>query len=80
MSYLDLIAKASEAHLVRRDGNMLTLSVVDESLPSLKNFQPIAMDVIERDGVGYTIVLKHRSSLHSGNLYDQIVIRCDEAS
>jgi len=80
MSYLDFLAKGSEAHLVRRDGNVLTLSAVDESPPSLRNFQPIAFDVIERDGVGYTIVLAHRSSVDPGNLYDRIVIRCEDPS
>lgn len=78
MSYLDFLAKGSAPHIVRRDGSELTLSAVDASLPSLRNFQSIALVVIERDGVGYTIVRAHRSSAHPGELFDQIVIRCEQ--
>ena len=80
MNYLDWLAKGSEGHVAERKGTTLTISAVDSSLPSLKAFQPIALDVTERDGLGYTIVHLHRNSSHPGKLYDRIVIECEEPS
>jgi hypothetical protein len=80
MRYLDWLAKGSEAHNAERTGAVLTISAVDSSLPSLKAFLPVALDAIDRDGMGYTIVLKHQISAYPGDLYDKIVIQCEEPS
>ena len=67
---LEVLSNGSSRHTARKTDNGLVISAPGGTLEELQRFQPIARDVMERDGQGYAAVRKYMS----GELYREIVI------
>ena len=68
-----VLSNGSSRHTARKTDNGLVISAPGgdrSTLEELQRFQPIARDVIEREGQGYAVVRKYVS----GELYREIVL------
>jgi hypothetical protein len=74
MDFYEWLSGGSADHRAKIFDGAIQLSPVDSSQGALERFQPLAHDVIARNGEGYTVTHTHTSDQVPGDLYDTIVL------
>lgn len=77
MSFIESLLEGGSAHKAKQTSGGASFQPVNTSEDALRRFQPIAAEIIERDGDGYEIFKTHTSSDRPGNLIDRILITLD---
>ena len=74
MDHYERFSRGSELHRAKVNSDSLELFPIDNTELALKLFQPLADEVFEHEGEGYTILLPHASSLFPGG-YDMLLLQ-----
>jgi hypothetical protein len=74
MNFYEWLSGGSADHSAKILNDGIQLSAVDNSQGALERFQPLAQDVIARNGEGYTVTHTHTSAQVPGDLYDTLVL------
>ena len=75
MNHYERFNRRSDLHSVRQITGGIVLSPVDKSREAMERFQPIAHEAFEHELDGYLIERSHKTSMHPGNLYDEVILK-----
>ena len=65
----------SEVHVVKKSSDSVQLMPVDSSKEAVERFQEIVREAFEQEGYGFKIILKHKSRMYAGGLYDNLILQ-----
>jgi hypothetical protein len=74
------LSRGSADHVAKINSNTLEIWPTENTKEALERFQPIARKALDHAGEGYTILKTRQSPLYSGDLYNWIVLKPDEAT
>ena len=75
MDHYERFSPGSDLHSVRHITGGMVLSPVNNTREAMERFQPIAREAFEHEHDGYVIERSHKTSMHPGNLYDELILK-----
>lgn len=76
--FLINLLQGGSAYNIKKQNGSAAINPATNDETGLKNFQPIAEDILRNDGSGYSIYRYHHSSDHAQKYYDLVVINLVE--